>query len=498
MDGGAILHGLALIERELLLFAGVFFLLGALDELLVDGLWGYLRLSRRVPRLALDRGEVRARRLAGRAAVCIPAWQEDAVIGTTLQHALSAWPHDDFVIYVGCYRNDMKTLEAAMKGAGTDRRVRLVVHDCDGPSTKADCLNRLYRAMEVDEQRLGASYRMVVLHDAEDMVDPAALALLDKAIDRAEFVQLPVMPLPQHGHRWLGSHYCEEFAEAHGKTMVVRDWLGACLPAAGVGCAVERAILRRIAAMGDGRPFAVDSLTEDYELGMRVQQYGGRSRFLRVRGEDGSLIATRAYFPARLNEAVRQKARWVHGIALQGWDRLGWAPPGRRDQGGWLAFLAESWMRLRDRRGPMAALVLACGYGFFLLSGLLMIMGQLGLARPWQGDPLLSALVGINLVAFAWRAVWRAAFTWREYGWWQALLAVLRIPVTNAIAIMAGRRAFAAYLRTLGGGMPHWEKTRHDRHPAAKAPVAVMVPACTSLADLPFDGPAGLSAGHSL
>lgn len=102
-----------------------------------------------------------------------------------------------------------------MRGAGADRRVRLVVHDCDGPSTKADCLNRLYRALEVDEQRKGAPVHMVLLHDAEDMVDPAELALMDKAIEQADFVQIPVLPLPQENSRWIGSHYCEEFAEAH-------------------------------------------------------------------------------------------------------------------------------------------------------------------------------------------------------------------------------------------------------------------------------------------
>jgi adsorption protein B len=464
MGGWTVIEWMALIERELLLFAGAFFLIGALDELLVDGLWGWLRLSGRLPRLTLNRTEVRARRLGGKAAVCIPAWQEDKVIGHTLAHALQAWPHDDYVIYVGCYRNDMPTLQAAMHAAGPDRRVRLVVHDCDGPSTKADCLNRLYHAIEVDEQRMKSPYHMVLLHDAEDMVDPAALALLDVVLDRADFVQLPVIPLPQRGARWLGSHYCEEFAEAHGKTLVVRDWLGACLPSAGVGCAIERKILRRLAEAGGGTPFSLDSLTEDYELGLRVHQFGGRSRFLRVHGEDGTLIATRAYFPARLDEAVRQKARWVHGIALQGWDRLGW---GQRS-GAW-ATLAEVWMRLRDRRGPMAALVLACGYGFFLIGGLLILLGYLGLARPWQGDPLLSALVTINAVAFLWRAAWRGAFTAREHGWREGVLAVLRIPLTNAIAILAGRRALVAYVRTLRGDLPRWDKTRHDHHPAAAA-----------------------------
>ncbi|MEO5706525.1 MAG: glycosyltransferase, partial [Alteraurantiacibacter sp.] len=120
MGAWTVIEWMALIERELLLFAGVFFLIGALDELLVDGLWVWLCLSGRLPQLKLDRSEVRARRLGGKAAVCIPAWHEECVIGHTLAHALQAWPHDDYVIYVGCYRNDMKTLEVAMRAAGTD------------------------------------------------------------------------------------------------------------------------------------------------------------------------------------------------------------------------------------------------------------------------------------------------------------------------------------------------------------------------------------------
>ena len=38
--------------------------------------------------------------------------------------------------------------------------------------------------------------RMIVVHDAEDMVDPAALNLLDSHIGRADLVQLPVLPHP--------------------------------------------------------------------------------------------------------------------------------------------------------------------------------------------------------------------------------------------------------------------------------------------------------------
>lgn len=470
MGDWTLLHWLALMERELLLFAGVFFLIGALDELLVDGLFGWLKLSGRAKRLVVDREDLRCRHLAGTAAVFIPAWREDQVIGHTIAHALRAWPQADFVIYVGIYRNDIATMEAAMRGAGNDRRVRLVVHDCDGPSTKADCLNRLYRALEVDEARRGAPARLVLLHDAEDMVDAAELALIDSAVDRAEFVQIPVLPLPQPQSRWIGSHYCEEFAEAHGKTMVVRNWLGTCLPAAGVGCAIERGMLRRLAEQMGGEasgPFSVESLTEDYEIGMRVHALGGRSRFLRVHGDDGALIATRAFFPARLDQAVRQKARWVHGIALQGWDRLGWAARPGAGRASAVDIVLEGWMRLRDRRGPFAALVLACGYTFFALTALFLLLDFGGLARPWQADPVLTFLVSANIAAFLWRAAWRFAFTAREHGWAEGVRAVLRIPVANVIAIMAGRRALADYWRQLRGGRLHWHKTPHDMHPAA-------------------------------
>ncbi len=458
MGQWTLLECLALIEQELLLFAGMFFLIGALDELAVDGVWAWARLTGRATTPRLNRSDAQARQLTGKAAVFIPAWSEDKVIAHTIDHALAAWPQRDVTIYVGCYRNDPETLEAAMVGAGNDARVRLVVHDKEGPSTKADCLNRLYQAMEEDERRSGTPVRMVLLHDAEDMVDPAELGLMDGAVSRAEFVQIPVLPLPQKKSQLIGSHYCEEFAEAHGKAMVVRDLLPGGLPAAGVGCAFGRNMLREMTRHSEENgPFDVESLTEDYELGMRVHKAGGRSRFLRVRGDDGQLIATRAFFPSRLDQAVRQKARWVHGIALQGWDRLGW-------EGGFVA----RWMSLRDRRGPLSSLVLLCGYTFFLLTGCLFLLGQLGIDRPWQSDPFLTFLVIANLCSFVWRACMRFAFTAREYGVLEGLKAVLRIPLNNIISIMAGRRALVAYVKTLRGGQPIWDKTEHDNHPAAE------------------------------
>lgn len=447
------------LEHELLLFAAFWIVIGALDELGLDLCWLSLRLLGRGRSSRISEAEAGAP-LSGGAAVIIAAWQEADVIGHTVRHALSAWRQRDFTLYIGCYCNDAATIAAVMEASSDDPRARIVITQNPGPTTKADCLNRIYAALCDDEARHGRRFRCVVLHDAEDMVHPAELAVIDRALDHADFVQLPVRAELLESSPWIAAHYADEFAETHGKSMVVRDALGAAIPAAGVGCGFAREMIARIAAQrGGGRgPFAAECLTEDYELGLLVTREGGRSRFLRVRDEQGALVATRAYFPARLEDAVRQKSRWIHGIAFQGWDRLGWSS-------GWV----DMWMALRDRRGPLTAVVLACGYALLLAEGLLQLAASGGLSGGPVMSPLLEALVVICLVSFFWRCAFRIAFTSREYGIVEGLGAIMRIPVANLISILAGWRAVSAYVRTLFGGAVRWDKTRHDAHPAALA-----------------------------
>jgi len=197
---------LALIQYELLLFAGVFFLIGALDDLAVDLAWLWLKLTGRARTARVNRQELQLRPLSQPVAVFIPAWQEADVIFDTTRHLLRVWPQGDLRLYIGIYRNDPETLAAAISAAAGDVRLRLVIHDRDGPSTKADCLNRLYEAMRDDERRSAMRFSAVLFHDAEDMVDPAGLGLLDWAIgEGADFAQLPVEPLPQASRDWLGS-----------------------------------------------------------------------------------------------------------------------------------------------------------------------------------------------------------------------------------------------------------------------------------------------------
>ncbi|HEX9954443.1 MAG TPA: glycosyltransferase, partial [Allosphingosinicella sp.] len=315
--GGPILTSLDVVVREAALFAAAGFLILGAGDLLVDAIWLVLRARRgRAPLPAVT--SLPPPQRPGTLAVFIPAWDESAVIGAMLRNALRTWGEGDYRIYVGCYPNDPNTV-AAVRDVD-DPRLRLVIGGIPGPTTKADCLNRLWEALLADEAVSGRPAKAVILHDAEDLVSPDELTVFATAIERWDLVQLPVEPLIHPGSRWIGGHYADEFAEAHGKELPVREWLGAGLPSAGVGCAFSREMLGRIAATAGGLPFDAASLTEDYELGLKVAQIGGCAAFLRVTGRDGRLVVTREYFPGTVKSAVRQKARWITGIALAGWD----------------------------------------------------------------------------------------------------------------------------------------------------------------------------------
>lgn len=446
---GAVL--LASVAEELALFAGVGFLLFALDDLAVDGvylarrLWRVVAVYSRYPRAFA--GTMPAPARPGWLAVFIPAWDESAVIAPMLHATLARFGAGDYRLMVGHYPNDAAT-GAAVRSIG-DPRVLPVCVGHEGPTTKADCLNALFAALLVEEEVRGERALAVVLHDAEDVVHPAELTLFEGLIGRAAAIQLPVVPLPDPTSRWIAGHYGDEFAESHGKELVVREAVGAAIPLAGVGCAIERSALDRLAALNGGQAFAAESMTEDYEIGLRLGALGLKTMFVRIPAVPGdrAAVASRGHFPASLDAAVRQKARWIGGIAFAGWERLGW-------QGG----LGERWMRMRDRRGPLAALLMIAGYVAALLWA--QLAEARGLGAP--GVPVIGAklalLLRVNAVLLCWRLLVRALFTTSAYGWRQGLLAVPRQVVANLIAILAVRRALLIHAE---GGPKRWDKTSH-------------------------------------
>ena len=443
--------------RELALFAAAGFLIGGIDDLVIDLIWLVRVLWRRAAIYTrfspADAATLAAPARAGRLVLFVPAWHEETVIGAMLSTALARFRHPDWRIYVGCYPNDSGTVAAVRAAAAGDPHVRLVIGDAPGPTTKAGCLNWLWQALLVDEARTGVPVKAVILHDAEDIVHADELTVYDTLIERFDLVQLPVEPMVVRGAGFraalMSGHYCGEFDEAHGKQVVVREAVGAAVPSAGVGCAIGRMALAKVAAGRPDGPFDPDSLTEDYELGLRIGAMGGRGAFVRLPAADGrGLVAVRACFPATLDAAVRQKARWITGIALAGWDRLGWS-------GG----LAERWMRLRDRRALIAALVLAAAYAAILFWLAAWLAGRL------SGIPSTVAVPGPLLVAnlslAVWRLAMRAGFTARAHGWRMAMLTPLHMLIGNVVATAAAVRALSLYLGIVRSGRVRWDKTSH-------------------------------------
>jgi bacteriophage N4 adsorption protein B len=454
MDGAV--WALAQATHELALFAAVGLAIGGLDDLIVDLIWIARTTWRRATvyrRHERATATDLARHPQGRVAVFVPAWREAGVIGPMAATALSRWDGQDVRLYIGCYPNDPETMAEVRKVAAYDPRLRLVINPRPGPTTKADNLNAMWRALLVDEAEVGERVVAVALHDAEDVVHSAEIAVYSALCRRFDLVQLPVLALIEREQglwrRFVSAVSADEFAESHGRILTVREAVGAAVPAAGVGCGFSRGLLDRIAER-HGVPFDAGTVTEDYELGLRVREMGGRGIFVRIpAAKGGGLVAVRAHFPDTLGAAVRQKARWQAGIALSGWRRLGW-------RGGW----AEHWMRLRDRRAILSALVLTCAY----LSGASLLILHLVGAAPRFSEAELS-LIGFCTGLMVWRLAMRALFVAQIYGLAEGIASLPRVLLGNLIAIAAARRALISYLRLARGAPLIWDKTEH-RFPA--------------------------------
>ncbi len=129
-----------------------------------------------------------------------------------------------------------------------------------------------------------------------------------------------------------------------------------------MGTGYSREALERLALHSQNRIFEPSCLTEDYENGLRLHQLGARQCFLPAQRGDGSLLATREYFPRRPKPAIRQRARWLMGNVLQNWERHGWS-----------GSLVQRYWLWRDRK-PIAGSLLTAAVNLMSLYGLLRVL----------------------------------------------------------------------------------------------------------------------------
>ena len=118
-------------------------------------------------------------------------------------------------------------------------------------------------------------------------------------------------------------------------------------------------------------------------------------------------------------------------------------------------------MRMRDRRAPLAVLVLAVAYVPLVAWGASQLVHAVaGMPAPPLSRPM-ELLLRVNATLLGWRLASRALFTGHAYGWREALWSLPRALVGNLVALLAARSAITAYVRALRGGTLTWDKTAH-------------------------------------
>ncbi len=394
-----------------------------------------------------------------RIAILVPLWREYRVIGQMLEHNLSAIEYSAYDIFIGVYPNDDATARAVEEVARKHSRVHVVTGPHDGPTSKGDCLNWVYRGMASHESRHGMRYAIVMTHDAEDMADPESLRLVNWFSRDYAMVQVPVLALPTPIRELTHGLYCDEFAEYQTKDVPLRQRLGGFLPANGVGTGFERSALEHLASTRLGMIFDPACLTEDYENGLRLHGLGYRQIFIPVRLRNGSPMATREYFPRNFRAAARQRSRWVAGIVLQGWQNHGWS-------GSW----PQVYWFWRDRKGlvgnllaPLANLLSLAGLGSLMLSA-----GLLGAetGQPWRFAVIVPLwLSRLCVVTYGFALVQVATRAWcsaRIYGWRFAAAVPVRIAWGNVVNFVATVAAIQQYSAArLRRNAMAWRKTDH-------------------------------------
>ncbi|UTV26640.1 glycosyl transferase family protein [Photobacterium atrarenae] len=405
-------------------------------------------------------------------AIMVPAWQEHGVIDKMAELAASKLDYENYQIFVGTYPNDPQTQQDVDSVCARYPHVHKVVCARPGPTSKADCLNNIIASIVEFEKKAKLEFVGFILHDAEDILSPMELRLFNYLLPGKDLIQLPVYPYTRKWYEMTPGHYADEFAELHGKDVVVREAIAGQVPSAGVGTCFSRQAILRLLVEGDGLPFDVQSLTEDYDIGFRLKQWGMNEIFVRFPVEDreqttlrenargvsmreGSVVCVREHFPDTYHTAVRQKSRWIIGIVFQGFKTHKWTKDWRVNYFLW-----------RDRRGLVNNTA-----GFLAMLLLLQLLSLLiysylsddsyRFMAIITDDLLTRTLLYINTLLLLNRLLQRFYFVSQYYGYREGGLSLLRILWGNIINFSANLRALYQVLQQGDPRRVAWDKTEH-------------------------------------
>ncbi|MFC4763596.1 glycosyl transferase family protein [Dyella koreensis] len=406
-------------------------------------------------------------------AIMVPAWHETGVIGHMAELAATTLDYENYHIFVGTYPNDADTQHDVDEVCVRFPNVHKVVCARPGPTSKADCLNNVLDAILQFERRAHITFEGFILHDAEDVVCELELRLFNFLVGRKDLIQIPVYPFERQWNNFTSLHYLDEFAELHGKDVPVREALAGQVPSAGVGTCFSRRAVLALIEDGNGIAFDVQSLTEDYDIGLRLKTRGMAEIFVRFpvlryrrhpiheshvgqSWRESNVICVREYFPDRLTTAVRQKSRWIIGIVYQGYRTHGWKHG-----------LVLNYFLWRDRKGAINNFV---SFAAMLVLLHLIMIWLLQLAWPaaprfvsiFEGQPWFDSILAANVALMGNRMLQRIIFVSGYYGLKQGLLSIPRLLWGNLVNFLANWRAIRQIIQY---GDPHrvaWDKTTHD------------------------------------
>ena len=451
--------------------------ISSLDDVLIDiaywtrQIWRSLMIFRHHARMDMKALYTPAEKPL---AIMIPAWKETGVIGKMAELAASTLDYENYHIFVGTYPNDPETQKDVDEVCAHFPNIHKVVCARPGPTSKADCLNNVLDAIFQFEQRANLEFSGFILHDSEDVISRMELRLFNYLIDKKDLIQVPVYPFERSWTNFTSMCYLDEFAEVHGKDIVVREAIAGQIPSAGVGTCFSRRAVLALVADGDGIAFDTQSLTEDYDIGFRLKEKGMKEIFVRFPIIDtnkktwqlsrvfgkafraSQVVCVREYFPDTIETAVRQKSRWIIGIVFQGYVTHSWSK-------NWIM----NYFLWRDRKGAITNFVSFTATIILLQLTLLWLYQNIWpdayhFLSIFESDALLVFVLWLNLFFMLNRIAQRIFFVTIYYGLAQGLMSVPRLLWGNYINFLANWRAIK---RILTEGSPHrvaWDKTTHD------------------------------------
>lgn len=447
------------------LILSLIFLIGSLDDLLLDFIHTIFNLKPK--KVSMEEYLEWKRKEESPLAVMIPAWQEYDVLEAMVKTNLKRIQYENFHWFIGVYPNDEKTLSIALRMEKLyPEKITVVINTLPGPTSKAQCLNRILQVMTDGIQRSEANGetpwipRFIAIHDAEDVIHPLSFKAINAQDEDMDFIQVPIFSLPVPTSQWVAGTYLDEFADIHLREIPVRQKLRMPIPSAGVGTFFSYRIMN-ILGRRFGTWFEEGNLTEDYEVSMKIARLGGKQTFMLLEDPMGEMIATREYFPADFGRSIRQKTRWTTGIGLQTMVRWGTysSPLIERN---WKTLMARYGV-WRDRKALWANPMVFVAWVVMLISVSMTIMNP-----DWMialaANKLLLSLMMANLGLFAVRLIQRTRFTTKLYGFKHGALIFPRLllgSVINGVAALKAIKQFGEAKKDNKTDQIVWDKTEH-------------------------------------